>query len=781
MERKRKLPARGSRAESASKKRAPSTSPDERRQTPTPAVAAPPPIVEESLPKSIAPGKPLPTLDHPQPENLPSKEFQTVSESGVLAESLNRSRQKWISEGIFEKYWTKPVKKKGAPEQPPNNPPKDSMTKLGTCTITVEPHIIEAVMYAIKEPNTRPTFTSAAQQTMYRPIIQYGPPNGMMPPPASPSTQKPYPLPKTAQPSPRTQQNCITNSVNPATVPNSPQATPSAQSNSVLSSLPNGQPAAHPNTPQQNPPHLNNAPPADVADKSKDPVIQMLAERASTDPDLKALMRIVANGQASAEELKKFQSHIDDLTRIQKARQAAIQNSQPTTQLPPPPPPGANTQINSGARPALSPAPSSSPSIRAAPTPPGPVSTSSQFQPQPQALRSKGPVPSSKPDISGVVFEFTGGSGDRFLFPKFSILDYRPQGEVIASFLIVRKGSASDSPSYDPTLDYYQPITIRLYAHQGRQLEALQKVVAPQDEVRRYMDDIMDNMTRAEYVLLAMRLPKDVEQPQPEKDDSTPKTDQVDNQVLWATTNPTPVAKVKPAKRLLTEEEKIPIFHRFSHADYLNVNDLCKDIREAYQYSLPSSRTLLKLISFNHDMSKLIRRDSPEEGLYYEPKSNTFHITSYPPQPFKYDMSKKLIIKNDPAEGISDMHYEPESDTFHTTSTPEESGIEYHSSDGLFRTHFQIPEEVSESLQYPKLLIPPEVQPYDQFITVNEKLTHDLSNRLNDYFSNSSNKTSAELAEDQVNSRIESMITLTRLSLELKAELDKLVMLIYYS
>ncbi|KAH8669624.1 hypothetical protein BGZ60DRAFT_450862 [Tricladium varicosporioides] len=561
MERKRKLPARGAKAEPANKKRAPSTSSEEPRRTPTPAVAAPPPIVEESLPKSLVPGKSLPTLEQPQSENLPSKEFQSVSESGVLAESLNRSRQKWISEGIFEKYWTKPVKKKGAPEQPPNNPPKESMTKLGTCTITVEPHIIEAVMYAIKEPNTRPAFTPVSQQ-MYRPIIQYGPPNGMMPPPGtSPVNPKQFPPPQSeAHSSPRPPNTPTNNHTNSPAGPNGARP-PCTQPNGALSGSQNSQAATHPNTPQQNLPQQNNAPPQDVADKSKDPVIQMLAERASTDPDLKALMRIVANGQASADELKKFQSHIDDLTRLQKSRQAASQSSHAINQ--PPPTVGASPQINGYAngRPAQSPAPAASPMVRTAPQAPSPISTSNQFQTQPQALRSKGPLPPSKPDISGVVFEFTGGSGDRFLFPKFSILEYLPQGQVIASFLIVRKGSAADSPYYDATLDYYQPITIRLYAHQGRQLEALQKVVAPQEEVRRYMDDIMDNMTRAEYVLLAMRLPKDVEPTPTEKEDPPMRTDQVDNQVLWATTNPTPVVKPpKPAKRLLTEEEKYQSF-----------------------------------------------------------------------------------------------------------------------------------------------------------------------------------------------------------------------------
>jgi len=77
MERKRKLPARAARVESVSKKR--TSTPPEPRTQPTPP-PPPPVVVEESLPKSIVTGKPLPTVDTPQPENLSAKEFQTIPE-----------------------------------------------------------------------------------------------------------------------------------------------------------------------------------------------------------------------------------------------------------------------------------------------------------------------------------------------------------------------------------------------------------------------------------------------------------------------------------------------------------------------------------------------------------------------------------------------------------------------------------------------------------------------------------------------------------------------------
>merc|ERR1712093_790100 len=78
-------------------------------------------------------------------------------------------------------------------------------------------------------------------------------------------------------------------------------------------------------------------------------------------------------------------------------------------------------------------------------------------------------------------------------------------------------------------------------------------------EVRRYMDDVMEKATRVEYVLLAMRLPRDTEQPPlVEKEEEAEKPDVMDYQITpWATTTstPVPVHKVKPAKKVLTESD----------------------------------------------------------------------------------------------------------------------------------------------------------------------------------------------------------------------------------
>ncbi|KAH0593978.1 hypothetical protein MHUMG1_08301 [Metarhizium humberi] len=804
MERKRKLPPRAAaRQEQAAKKRNVTT-----RQSSTPAVAepppreptpSPPPPPPPPLPKSIEVGKPLPTVEEPQPTNLSSKEYQSVSESGVMSESLSRSRHKWISEGLFEKFWSKPHKRKGVLQEDPNNPPKDSMMKVGLVTLTIEPHIVEATMYAVKtskllphqqqrfKPNPQPpgqaTPTGQPQQptavqpqpqqqqqqphpnpsapaqqpVLARPVLQYGPPNGAMRPPpiptspvtttptsmATPAASTPGATPAGAVPvsanstsaaptsaasvSPKSSSPALPAvppasspaeihvkataspnpgppSVAPPAQPSAPQqGQPQAQSQGVVASTPTPTPApeasqhsspppntaplasgAHPpsstiqtplqpagapqlitrpvanapprqavvsspaagpssstasrpaGTPNQaQPPAPSNRPaaaapraaPAPAAKPAaNDPVIALLAQKASADPELRDLMKRVAVGQAKDGELAKFQKIIDQLNAEYRQRGGqqgpsadrllvdgrtvkyfadevrtildivlASNPNQKSSELRPPPrsdplvvllvktalenqrikdmirriaegKPGftdatdlkqtldrlhRDAKITPKATTTPGPSPLRQPPVNGSPAASQPKTQAPQGAQQAnQQIKSKASSHVNRPDLSAVVFDF--GSGDRYLFPRYSILEFLPSQSgqhVVASFLIVRKGSASEYGG-DPKLDYYQPVTIRLQTTTGRHLENLARVVAPQDEVRRYMDDVMDNMTRAEYVLLAMRLPRADFDPQevvPVVEDSkasspTPKSEpETDNNttpkpgVLWTT------------------------------------------------------------------------------------------------------------------------------------------------------------------------------------------------------------------------------------------------------
>ncbi|KAK3388623.1 hypothetical protein B0T20DRAFT_386733 [Sordaria brevicollis] len=730
-EKKRKLPPRAAaRSEQAAKRRQTDTPPTSTKSsTPAPAPQKEPepePVAEvppkQTLPSSITPGKPLPTVEEPQPEDLSTKDYQTLQESGVLHESFIRSRNQWMSEQIFEKYWTKPIKKRGAVIEEPNNPPKDSMVKLGQVTITCEPHVFEATMFAVKDPNPPPPKPPSDK----RPILEYGPPNGVMPPPPTPKPKsvaastsstpvpatsdakkattaetdpkatsqatpqaeaKPQtptlagqptksvpvqtapspaatvpptlakpagtprgiesllsPSPSLAAPAPRAPTTTPVVGAQPPRPVSVPGTVPPNSVNPTTPSIPSGVPPrpttgapAAPAAPATPRPAANGATPAKPA-AGADPIILMLAEKAGEDPQLRDLMKRVAQGEASKQELERFQGIIDAITSESKRKSnipappaadklfvdgktvqyfadevAAILEivlasnpKQKSSTLQPPP--NSNPLLVSLVKIALDdektkemvrrvahnkPQPTDATDLKAIldlahsnlvtkktqqqrrqstastagsskqangagiGTDSGTATTSAanaagekktekaekatkekgekaEKASAQQALRSKGPPPPPKqPDYSAIVFEFAGGNGDRYLFPKFSLLDYQTipnnssssgagsqqqqqQQQVVASFLIIRRGSKGEYPMADPELDYYQPMTIRIFtaAPSGKHLlDNLARVVAPEDEVKRYMDDIMDTMQRSEFVLLAMRLPRPTETP----------------------------------------------------------------------------------------------------------------------------------------------------------------------------------------------------------------------------------------------------------------------------
>ncbi|KAL4998785.1 hypothetical protein BDV10DRAFT_166246 [Aspergillus recurvatus] len=713
-----------------------------RRKASTPATAsspAPTPnpaseTVIPPIPTKIKDGEPLPILPSPQPAELSLKEYQSIAESAVLLASLERSKKKWLSDGILERYWTKPKKTK-RDQLEGKNPPKESMSKVGPCNIVVGPHLFDAMLYTVKDPNAPPPVPYTPTQ---RPMVHYGQTNNFQqyhPYPQTPHSaqnQRPHP-PQVPHGPPQSQQ-----SYRP---PPQPARTPSSQT-------PHRPPGPQP---AQQRPAANQNSPAQPPKPNPDPVIQMLATRAAQDPELKALMRLVASTNATQEQLRTFQAHIDELNAIIRAReqqqrrqqqpatptpaQPTPRSSHPPAQQPPQKPPQQpspatpqqqpsqqaqrtptpqappQSQQPSQARPlvevevqiprsphatvasqnqavfsqnrqaappqsaptepqvkqdpsvgATAPAPAprvSSPSVgpgsqqspAAQPLPPTPQQHQAMgqrpgpqyqyqqppFQGQPiqsrppqygspapyyRATPPKPPVP-PRFNYKSVVFEFTSpltpygsstsghaGSGDRYLFPENTILEWLSGGTtVIASFLLVRKvdpnapfpietaadaapsrakgktgpkskkadknkdkagdaqnekdkdkvkegessaingtnpqlankdSSAPDSKQgnqdgqgepktplpADPTKpasgmktgddktspalkEYYQPVTFRIYSSNPKTLEPLARVVKPQEEVRKYMNEIMDRAERAPEGFLAYQLPRE--------------------------------------------------------------------------------------------------------------------------------------------------------------------------------------------------------------------------------------------------------------------------------
>ncbi|KAJ5486147.1 hypothetical protein N7530_000447 [Penicillium desertorum] len=673
MAEKRKLPARD-RRESAAKRRVSEATPQShKKKAPTPRVPSPE-LVDAPLPTKVKDGDPLPIVRTRQPLSLPENEYQSIAESAVLLASLERSKKKWLSDGILVRYYTKPKKTKREQIEK-NNPSKDTMTKIGPCDVTIGPHFFDAMIYIVKDPSAPPALQYAPPQ---RPMVHYGHPNNFQ-------QYRPYPTPSNQQ--------------RPAQYSPAPPGRPG-----YTGSHPSPQQARGPNQGNAPSPQGGQKPPqgqkGQPAKPSPDPVIQMLATRAAADPELKALMRVVASSQASQEQLRAFQAHIDELNAIIKSREqqerqqsstgqpltqqptptsqtqtqkqqdggtkSVSEKSPPTSQTPskgskqspvkteaqpqapapsqtPKPPQSATGSDtikeeqsgteHSGPRPAPSeagrpvvPAQSATPSASSTPAP---ASTSQQQTPvaPPTPLASAQqpgarPGPPFAPPTNNlpmghnlhfsldrlnmsVVFEFTSpltpygsstsghaGSGDRYLFPEYTILEWLPaENTVIASFLVVRKVAPNtpfpletateanskgkskgaskgkkgepkvktdkgklpaDSPApsqpatpttatpqkQEPTdqtdpltpglpgtpaseanlKEYWQPVTFRIHAPNAKILEPLARVVKPADEVRKYMNDIMDRAERAPDGYLAMRLPREAASESFEKD-----------------------------------------------------------------------------------------------------------------------------------------------------------------------------------------------------------------------------------------------------------------------
>lgn len=89
-----------------------------------------------------------------------------------------------------------------------------------------------------------------------------------------------------------------------------------------------------------------------------------------------------------------------------------------------------------------------------------------------------------------------------------------------------QQGEKTDIKSEEPSKEnpanlkeYYQPVTFHFQSPNPKVLEPLARVVKPPDEVRRYMNEVMDRAERAPDGFLAMRLPHEgVDQSQTQQD-----------------------------------------------------------------------------------------------------------------------------------------------------------------------------------------------------------------------------------------------------------------------
>ncbi|KAI7237122.1 hypothetical protein KC330_g3320 [Hortaea werneckii] len=477
-------------------------SPVEQSTPATPAATVNTPAVDKGsarLPSKILDGKPLPTLPDPQPASLPDTEYQSVAASAVLATSIARSQQRWTGDGIFERYWRKPETGKNARPPPPNNPDPKWMKHKGECRIRIEPHIFECQMYLEEKPRVAPVppkqFLQPGQQAIYG--QQYRQQQPYQPAYAQQQQQPQYGQNRAAPPVQQPQRQ----PPQPArTLPAPPAQTPQRP------------PSQQPPTPQPRPQQSSPTPqPGQKA--NPDPVIGRLAARASSNPELKVLMKEVAAGNANAQQLGVFQKHIDELQRQikeeqdlkeaeekRKAKEAELAKSQakkeeggreqgtgdrskgstplpsaprPVQQQQQPPSQQANTPQThpppaqqpytppiqpQQATPQL-PHPSASHPTGAVQQPPKPTLTPTPTIAQhpspvvasPSTQQPQHPPPPPPPGPPPVILSFStpNSTEDRFLFPRTAILERLTDNHHLVSFLVTRKGS--EAASFSPT------------------------------------------------------------------------------------------------------------------------------------------------------------------------------------------------------------------------------------------------------------------------------------------------------------------------------------------
>jgi hypothetical protein len=373
------------------------------------------------------------------------------------------------------------------------------MTKIGAAKLMAEPHMFEVTLMAVKDPAPVP---KQGQLPPGLPFLQY-PAHGQTASP-SPSNYRPPP-PSYQNPAPPTR-----------TLPHPhPVASPAPQVHQTPTPRPPPphQPANRPAGPSP----AGHRPPATPATGSSapapDPVIHALAQRASTDLELKSVMKIVATGKATQSQLEYFQRHIDELTKMVKLQQEA-EAKKAQLVAPVAAPQAPRTVPAPQARPMQTSTPVRTPAPAAYQTnmPSGGTPVRPHHQQYQQPMTVSAQRPRAAPAIAPlhVLIQFGENANERFLFPKHSILEYLPGlTTVLCSFMVTRRGSEAADPShYDSKLEYWEPITIRLTSD-VQTLSTLGRYVATAAEARAHMQGVMDRCECVDDMHLALRLPRE--------------------------------------------------------------------------------------------------------------------------------------------------------------------------------------------------------------------------------------------------------------------------------
>ncbi|KAK9317407.1 hypothetical protein V1522DRAFT_398379 [Lipomyces starkeyi] len=472
-----------------------------------------PGMLEEETPFSLTCHNGL--LVHEQPANygiLDDPVDFDITEA--LAVSLQRSRRTWLTGCMFEKFWTRPQRGRKLAEGQYNA--RDKMAKLCECKAEIGPHVFELRLFTVKDEatpkdpvstltqpahsedfsatkshsNTSSESTATAQNDI--PSTKTASIKGPITAAPSPSQFEPSPKQAVAISSKTTERE-----TDPpvTTIASEQKPTPAGTGEPYKAAAqqvaqPIERPPHDPATIQQ-PPSRSEPPKSSPKPPSKHPneeLIDRLHALARQDPQFGELMKSVASGKASVDEVRRFQVYIAQSRQVE---QGAGSHSSPSTSVP--------------------------------------FFQTSKDKPTNHSVTTaklKSDVKKKEREIlrdQTLVFEFKENPTDRFLFPKESLVKLFPNGTVSATIFLLaeeavdapaeveatprpdkkeRKKKKSEEPAEtdipprprDPK--YYTPLNITFYGIPRKLQDVFIRAVHPRDEVMKYFQETSTKLKR---------------------------------------------------------------------------------------------------------------------------------------------------------------------------------------------------------------------------------------------------------------------------------------------
>ncbi|KAK9377471.1 uncharacterized protein V1513DRAFT_436496 [Lipomyces chichibuensis] len=420
----------------------------------------------------------------------------------ALAVSLQRSRRTWLTGCMFEKFWTRPQRGRKLAEGQYNA--RDKMAKLCECKAEIGPHVFELRLFTVKDEASPKDPVSALTQPAHGEDFIATKSHSNT---ASSAVRNDVfsvqtaSIPITAGPNPSQAVAISSKTTERETDP--PAATIESEQKSTPAGT--GEPyetAAQPVTQRierlphdpatiHQPPSRSEPPQSSPKPPSKNPneeLIDRLHALARQDPQFGELMKSVASGKASVDEVRRFQVYIAQSRQVDRGLGS---HSYPSTSVP---------YFQTSKDKAIS---HSGTSVKL---------KSDMKKKERELLRDQ-----------TLVFEFKENPTDRFLFPKESLVKLFPNGTVSATIFLLAE-EAADAPAEvgtTPTPDkkerkkkkseepaeadipprpcdpkYYTPLNITFYGIPRKLQDVFIRAVHPRDEVMKYFRDTLTKLKR---------------------------------------------------------------------------------------------------------------------------------------------------------------------------------------------------------------------------------------------------------------------------------------------